>query len=454
MKTVAWSVALIATSMAACALAGEPAIGDTCPGESSFGQPPLSAQDVPGFSGDGDGLRAYDDFTDVAGPITGITWWGGGAAGGECVHTGDFEIGFYTNAGGQPGDLLTMRGVSPSYTATGTIGPLGTIYRYEATFSTPVNLASAWVSVFAVDFDACYFYWASGAAGNNNAYTSGGGNTAGDFAYCLVTEGNFAESDCSDGADISQPLSGTLSTPGFSDAGDGLRAYENFSGVNNPIARVVWWGGGSAGGVNCDRNTDFEIAFYEDNGGQPGSLVASETVMAFAQPTGTFSALGNLYRYEAALAAPVMLAAGWVSVFGTDFSNCYFYWANSDTGDGFAYGTNGSIGDDFAYCLYTQDGIHTGDQNGDLIISLSELLRVIQFFNSAGLGCEANTEDGYAPNDPDQGCAPHESDYNPQDWVVSLSELLRLIQFYNSGGYAYCPDADPATEDGFCPGGA
>lgn len=36
---------------------------------------------------------------------------------------------------------------------------------------------------------------------------------------------------------------------------------------------------------------------------------------------------------------------------------------------------------------------------------------------------------------------------NPQDWSVSLSELLRLIQFYNSGGYAACLDG----EDGFCP---
>ena len=94
--------------------------------------------------------------------------------------------------------------------------------------------------------------------------------------------------------------------------------------------------------------------------------------------------------------------------------------------------------------------IHTADQDANNIVSLSELLRVIQFFNSDGLGCEDGTEDGYAPNDPDTECAPHASDYNPQDWEVSLSELLRLIQFFNSGGYSYCPDN--ATEDGYCPG--
>ena len=45
---------------------------------------------------------------------------------------------------------------------------------------------------------------------------------------------------------------------------------------------------------------------------------------------------------------------------------------------------------------------------------------------------------------------PYGTDYNPQDWVISLSELLRIIQFYNSLGYHFCPTS--GTEDGFCPG--
>ena len=40
----------------------------------------------------------------------------------------------------------------------------------------------------------------------------------------------------------------------------------------------------------------------------------------------------------------------------------------------------------------------------------------------------------------------------PQDWKIELSELLRIIQFFNSGGYHACPDAVPATEDGYCVG--
>ena len=103
--------------------------------------------------------------------------------------------------------------------------------------------------------------------------------------------------------------------------------------------------------------------------------------------------------------------------------------------------------------MCTQGPVHTADQDGNNQISLNELLRIIQFFNSGGFGCEAGTEDGYAPNDPDQDCCPHDSDYNPgftASWSIDLTELLRLIQFFNSGGYNFCPLS--STEDNYCPG--
>src|SRR5690606_16212976 len=99
--------------------------------------------------------------------------------------------------------------------------------------------------------------------------------------------------------------------------------------------------------------------------------------------------------------------------------------------------------------------IHTADQNADNMIDLSELLRVIQFFNSDGFSCAVppeSTEDGYQPGPGNETCAAYSADYNPQDWAINLSELLRVIQFFNSGGYFYCPESDPHTEDGYCPG--
>ena len=81
-------------------------------------------------------------------------------------------------------------------------------------------------------------------------------------------------------------------------------------------------------------------------------------------------------------------------------------------------------------------------------ISLSELLRVIQFYNTGALHCMPDTEDGYAPGTGDTSCHPHDSDYNPQNWSTSISELLRLIQYFNYSAY----HVDCSSEDGFAPG--
>ncbi len=96
--------------------------------------------------------------------------------------------------------------------------------------------------------------------------------------------------------------------------------------------------------------------------------------------------------------------------------------------------------------------VHSADWNGgpNGRIDLSELLRIIQFYNSGVFHCQSGTEDGYAPGSGDQSCAHHSGDYGPQDWSIGLSELLRIIQFYNSTGYHACT----GSEDGFCPGQA
>lgn len=100
---------------------------------------------------------------------------------------------------------------------------------------------------------------------------------------------------------------------------------------------------------------------------------------------------------------------------------------------------------------------HSGDYEKDDVFSLEELLRVIQFYQYGVYQCYVPeewegeyTEDGYDVGPGDQSCAPHSSDYAPQDWSIDLIELMRLIQLYNMGGYHPCEDS--AAEDGFCPG--
>jgi len=85
-------------------------------------------------------------------------------------------------------------------------------------------------------------------------------------------------------------------------------------------------------------------------------------------------------------------------------------------------------------------------------LGLSEVLRVVQIFRcgSYGPGPEGATEDGFIPmhaigKGPADG--HHSADYNPADWVLSLGELLRVVQLYNAEGYLH----DSSQPDGFLP---
>lgn len=98
--------------------------------------------------------------------------------------------------------------------------------------------------------------------------------------------------------------------------------------------------------------------------------------------------------------------------------------------------------------------IHSADTNGNYRISLIELLRVIQIFNVGSYHCAATpdaTEDGYVLGPgTDYSCFPHSSDFLPYFWKIDLTELLRLIQFFNIGSYHFCPGQ--GTDDTFCVG--
>ncbi|WP_207680126.1 Ig-like domain-containing protein [Desulfonema magnum] len=99
---------------------------------------------------------------------------------------------------------------------------------------------------------------------------------------------------------------------------------------------------------------------------------------------------------------------------------------------------------------------HSADYDpADYKIGFSELLRVIQLYTNGSYCCGVpGIADGYAlcsdsqvPDAELYNCAPHDSDYSPQDWRIDMNELLRMIQFYNVSGY----HADDRGEDGFIP---
>ena len=97
------------------------------------------------------------------------------------------------------------------------------------------------------------------------------------------------------------------------------------------------------------------------------------------------------------------------------------------------------------------------DQNGDQVIDLTELMRIIQFYNSPASAYHCSptagtTEDGFVPgpNATLQSCA-HSAADTDGNFVITLSEVLRVIQLFNAGGFFFCGDQSP-DGDGVCAG--
>lgn len=239
--------------------------------------------------------------------------------------------------------------------------------------------------------------------------------------------------------------------------------YDNFAGLSDPIRTVTWFGfiapPSSPSTESCGPGPDmFELQFLGDVGGLPNASVYQETVPPVIFPTGIQyreDAQFQLMRFTAGLASDVFLTDGWLRIAALDASECSVYWLLSEDGDGNSVNATPGSSDfvalnrDHAFCLSsTFLAQHAADTDNNYMIGLSELLRVIQFFNSDGYHCDPLGEDGYAPGPGNETCSEHSGDYNPADFEITLTELLRVIQLFNSGGYHTCPEG----EDGFCPG--
>jgi len=100
-------------------------------------------------------------------------------------------------------------------------------------------------------------------------------------------------------------------------------------------------------------------------------------------------------------------------------------------------------------CPLVSKTYHSADLNKNYVIEQNELDEVIVLHKALSYHCDKSEgAAGYAPGYGSHECSPHNSDYmNGADWVISTSELLRLIQFFNSKGYM----VSVGTEDGFAP---
>ncbi|KYK20278.1 hypothetical protein AYK24_10265 [Thermoplasmatales archaeon SG8-52-4] len=134
-----------------------------------------------------------------------------------------------------------------------------------------------------------------------------------------------------------------------SDPDQGWTVYEDFSGLTLPICHIHWWGQtvirqnetwfpGSPEGMT------FDIIFYENNNGEPGSVIFSfedvvpeytETGIMYDYPDEWPDGPFELYHFEVDLGLCFDLTCGWVSIFSKySPTDSVFGWIESPDGNG------------------------------------------------------------------------------------------------------------------------
>lgn len=148
----------------------------------------------------------------------------------------------------------------------------------------------------------------------------------------------------------------------------GIVVYDDFSGVAGTITDLQFYGVdlepiGPNSFIECEEPVpDFEITFYEDQGGGPGPAVSTQFVPSVRTPTGITYRGAEYNLYEVELPEPVVMTRGWISIVGRGSPTCYFLWAPSaDPAGGSAryvpeYGRTIRQGNSFAFCLIGTPG--------------------------------------------------------------------------------------------------
>ena len=142
-------------------------------------------------------------------------------------------------------------------------------------------------------------------------------------------------------------------------------AFDDFTGLSSDIEGIVFWGGFYNYSEDCyvsGSSYNFDISFYQDNGGQVGNLVKTFTVTI--TPTFTNSTInlnGNIVkilRFEVSFPSSVSLQKGWVSVVRKNPYNlsCGFDWINTNIGNKNCLSKDGSsnfhqYNNNLSYCL-------------------------------------------------------------------------------------------------------
>ncbi len=187
----------------------------TCPMGTAFAQGPGLENWTLAFSDYGStwwpGTTRYENFCDVASQITGIRFWGLGfhyqwfpppgtfmpPYWEPCIENPlTFDIRFYADAGGIPGNQVVAYSLSLPGTLVGQVGYAQyELYEYTAQFDVPLALPAGWVSIVGSGDPDCWFAWMSSTEGDGLSFsvTNDPHNPETvehlDLALCLATDG-------------------------------------------------------------------------------------------------------------------------------------------------------------------------------------------------------------------------------------------------------------------------
>ncbi len=145
---------------------------------------------------------------------------------------------------------------------------------------------------------------------------------------------------CDDDALVGQYPDMETWTGGTADAGVSLKRYDSYAGAYGLIEEVTFWGfdrwHDGTSWVECDEEPmDFEIQFWTDDAGIPGTLVYSES-LSINPEAYTWDLSGRtLKEFHAVLNTAVELDNGWISIQGISINDpdCWFLWLSSTDGD-------------------------------------------------------------------------------------------------------------------------
>jgi len=185
-----------------------------CPANTLFSQPP-DENCTAGTSEAGSGFRRWERFTGVAGPVTGIRWWGLAARpfNGTFIACEEndqtFEITIAHDVAGAPGPVACTYTLVATRTLTETIcgenDDSPPVYEYQVTLPAPCILVRGWVSIVGYGDSTCWFLWYASSAGDGTSRCEGCANNEGgfDLSLCLLgTPGGVNGACCNESTGV------------------------------------------------------------------------------------------------------------------------------------------------------------------------------------------------------------------------------------------------------------